>query len=67
MSTKIANLRGSRLGPIYRRSVLEAGGKPSTRLPPGGLVELTFNARSMRMISYGFLFENLEFRKIIKK
>ena len=28
---------------------LEAGGKPSTRFPPEGLVELTSHARSMGM------------------
>ena len=33
------------------RMLLEAGGKPSTRFPPEGLVELTCNARSMRMLS----------------
>ena len=28
-------------------ALLEAGGKPSTRFPPEGLVELPFHARSM--------------------
>ena len=37
--------------------LLEAGGKPSTRFPPEGLVELTCNARSMRMLAYVSLLE----------
>ena len=35
--------------------VLEAGGKPSTRFPPEGLVELTSHARSMGMYPDEFL------------
>ena len=35
MSTKITDLRGSRVTPIYRGSVCRAGGKPSTWFPPG--------------------------------
>ena len=36
MSTKITDLRGSRLKPIHRGSVCRAGAKPSTWFPPGG-------------------------------
>ena len=54
MSTITMNLRGARVTPIHRGSVLEAGGKPSTRFSPEGLVELTCRARSMGMLSYNF-------------
>ena len=47
-------MRGPRARPIHRGSVLEAGGKPSTCFPPKRLVELTGNARCMRMPSYDF-------------
>ena len=35
MSTKITDLRGSKVTPIHRGSVCRAGGKPSTWFPPG--------------------------------
>ena len=54
MSTKITDLRGAKVTPIHRGSVLEAGGKPSTWFPPGRLAELTGHARSMGMSSDGF-------------
>ena len=60
------NLRGSRLRPIHRDSVLEAGGKPSTRFPPEGLVELTRNTRGSPMPSYDFLMKKLKNSKISK-
>ena len=43
--------------------VLEAGGKPSTRFPPEGLVELHFHTRSMWTSSYDFLIEKSKFSK----
>ena len=46
--------------------LLEAGGKPSTKFPPEGLVELTCNSRSTRIASYVFYGKNQKFRKIIK-
>ena len=66
MSTKITDLRGSRVTPIHRGSVLEAGGKPSTWFPPEELVELTGRVRSMGMSPNEFLMENSKFSKISK-
>ena len=40
--------------------LLEAGGKPSTRFPPEGLVELTCHAKSMRILSCHFLSQKSE-------
>ena len=67
MSTKIMNLRGSRLGPIQRGSVLlGAGGKPSTWFPPERLVELTSHARGMQMSSDKFVMKKSKFSKNLK-
>ena len=60
------NLRGSRLRPIHRGSVLEAGGKPSTWFPPEGLVELTSHAISMQTSSDALMVKKLKFSKIFK-
>ena len=60
------NLRGARLRPIHRGSVLEAGGKPSTWFPPERLVELTGNATAIVMSSDEFIIKIQNFRKISK-
>ena len=58
-------LREGRTLPLYE-SLLEAGGKPSTWFPPGGLVELTGRARSMGMSSDEFLMRNSTLSKNLK-
>ena len=66
MSTIIMNLRGSKVTPIHRGSVLEAGGKPSTWFPPERLVELTSHARRMPMSSDEFFIKKSKFSKNLK-
>ena len=46
---------------------LDTGGKPSTRFPPEGLVELTCRARSMPLSSYDILLRKSKFSKNHKK
>ena len=64
--TKFTDVRGCLAEPIDRGSVLEAGGKPSTRFPPEGLVELTCHAKGMQMSSNEFLMEKSKFSKNLK-
>ena len=54
---------GARPSQLTSGSVLEAGGKPSTRFPPEELVELTYNARGFPMLSDDFLVKKLKFSK----
>ena len=46
---KVIKRRGALGTGFTYAPVLEAGGKPSTRFPPEGLVELTCNVRSMQI------------------
>ena len=56
MSTKITDLRGSRVRPIHRGSVWQACGKPSTKFPHGGLVECpSFFSRSLKFLQFLYI------------
>ena len=57
-------VRGPTLARLATVSVLlEAGGKPSTRFPPEGLVELTYHARKCHFIVFFFIEKMRNFKK----